>query len=327
LEFTTLIADLIKHAARLGVRRLASVPADVALGFTNLPPVIARLEKRHDDSLRTSDRLSGLEKTAVAQLEQHGVFVTSIESLGLPSGDVAELMAAGRALAAVLAKRGEAAGSVRPAVMTSQPDDLLNHPTIYRWGLNPVLLGIVAAYLREPVAYDGPLVFHAAADGRETGSRRWHRDREDRRVIKVGLYLHDVGESGGPFQLVKHEMRRSGEAFRYRVFDTRRLEKALGPEVTARHTVTYPGQAGTLVFAETGRFYHRGKPATAHERSTIFFSYFARSPRHPFYCARSGLTRSHLVGLTSGLSAEQKATALWRDALPLIARLIPASQV
>jgi hypothetical protein len=297
----------------------------MALRFTNLPPVMAYCENRYIASLIFSENLSALQKAAVAQLEQNGVFVTDLAALGCSGDEGAEVMACGNRLAALLAARGAAAGRVRPAVTISKPADLMDYPAIYRWGLNPAILGIVQAYLRSPVAYDGPLVFHAPADGRETSNRRWHVDREDRRVVKVGLYLHDVSESGGPFQLLHHEVRRAGEAFHYKVFDSIRLEQKLGRDVTSRDTVTCPGKAGTLVFAETGRFYHRGKPATDCERATIFFSYFARSPRHPFFCARSGLSRSDLTELIQGLSPEQQAAALWRDTLPLIARLIPPS--
>jgi hypothetical protein len=324
-DSSEVFVGLVRQAVKFGLRKIASIPADVAFSVTNIPQVLTRLEARHDAARTRPADLSAIEKAAVAQLEQSGVFVTDVESLGFSPESVSAFMASGERLAAALAARGEAAGSVRPAVTTSEPADLLQYPEIYRWGLNPIILGIVEAYLRAPVAYDGPLVFHAPADGRETGSRRWHVDREDRRVIKVGLYLHDVSDSGGPFQLINHDLRGPGDAFRYRVFDTRHLEQVLGRDVISRKTITCPGKRGTLFFAETGRFYHRGKPATDHERSTIFFSYFARSPRHPFYCARSGLTRSSINGLIEGLSLKQQSTALWRDGLPLVARLIPPS--
>ncbi len=321
-----MIIELVKYAAWLGLRKAASLPADLALRVTNIPFVMDRLERRYTASLQNSDNLSAIEAAAVAQLQQTGVFVTNLDSLGCSPEDAAEIMEHGKRLTARLASRGSAAGSVRSAVTISNPADLLDYPMIYRFGLNPIILGIIKAYLRSPVAYDGPLAFHAPADGRETGSRRWHLDREDRRVVKVGLYLHDVSDTGGPFQLVNLDTRLASEPFRYANMDTRRLEQTFGERLAAR-TITCPGKAGTLIFAETGKFFHRGKPATSSERSTIFFSYFARAPRHPFYCARSGLSRSNLTGLIKGFSSEQQAAALWRDALPLIARLIPPSLV
>jgi hypothetical protein len=260
-------------------------------------------------------------------LRQNGVFVTDFQALGIADGSDARVMAEGTQLADVLVKRANAMGNRRPDVMSSTPEDLLEYREIYRWGLHPVLLRIVEAYQRRPVAYDGPLVFHARADGRETATRRWHLDREDRRVIKVAIYLHDVGDDGGPFQVLNYAARKPGEPFRYRLFDTAGLKKTFGANTVDQNIKTCPGKSGTVIIAETGRFYHRGKPATSRERSTIFFSYFSRSPRHPFFCSRSRLSRSQIVELVSGLDPAQRAAALWQDELPLIARMIPPSRL
>jgi hypothetical protein len=48
-----------------------------------------------------------------------------------------------------------------------------------------------------PVAYDGASVNYTVADGREVSTRRWHRDWEDRRMLKVAVCLNDVGHGGG----------------------------------------------------------------------------------------------------------------------------------
>jgi hypothetical protein len=308
------------------LRFVRSMPADIAFRTINLPPVSFYLEERYRRALRDfAQPLTEIESAAVAGLHNHGVFITDIESLGLSSSGDDDIMAAGTCVANLLATGAASFGEARPAVVASKPDHLLRFPTVYRWGLNSRLLRIVEAYQRLPVAYDGPLVFHAQADGRETASRKWHLDREDRRVIKVALYLHDVTDDGGPFQLLNCATQKDGESIQYSATDTAGLIAAFGEATVSRNTITCPGKAGTVIFAETGRFYHRGKPATRNERSTIFFSYFSRRPRHPFYCSRSQLSRKHILELTKGLSPEQKACALWQDELPLIARIVPPS--
>jgi hypothetical protein len=173
------------------------------------------------------------------------------------------------------------------------------------------------------------MLFHTPADRKELGTRRWHLDREDRRVIKVGLYLHDVDATAGPFEVLRHEIGHTGRKFRlrdYLAWDTAALERRLGVPITEQNTVSVTGPAGTLLFADTARFYHRGRPAVDRARSAIFFSYFSRPPRHPFFCNRSRLSRPQIVRLVDGLSPAQRACALWRDDLPPAMRLLQPLQ-
>ena len=308
--------------------RALSIPAHLAFRWANLPAVSAAQERRGENSLRRRlcvDFPLPHEMSVVAGLERDGVFVTDLASIGLADTDAQEIMNSGSLVAGRLAERAAGFGDNRPVMTVSQPDDLLHHRAIYRWGLNAVLLRIVEAYLKRSVAYDGPVVFHTPANGREEGTRQWHLDREDRRVIKVALYLNDVAESDGPFQILKHEHRRSGARFEYRAMTTAELQRSLAASGSPLDIVTCTGKAGTLVFADTARFYHRGKPATGRDRSAIFFSYVSRSPRHPFFCERTHLHRKQIVGLVEGLNPAQKACALWRDELSWLARLIPAS--
>jgi hypothetical protein len=62
------------------------------------------------------------------------------------------------------------------------------------------LLEIVAGYLglwpRLP-AIGAFLNFPTDEEAKE--SQLWHRDAEDRRLIKVFIYLNDVGSQNGPF--------------------------------------------------------------------------------------------------------------------------------
>ena len=337
-----MLARLCRSAARRG----ASLPAELALRGINLPPVAARLERRHAGALSraVAGPLEQGEAEVVAALERDGVCITSLGALGLARRGTAmagseasrgaeasrdaggeDVLACGQVLAAALAARVAGMGERRPTMIAATPDDMLRNPALYRFGLDAAVLRIVSAYLRLPVAYDGPLLFHTPADGREAGTRKWHLDREDRRVIKLALYLHDVDDAAGPFQILRHETRRAGQAFRYPVCDTAALGEQLGRAVGPQDVTTCTGPAGTLVFADTGRFYHRGKPATGRARSAVFYGYFARRPRHPFFCARSGLARAQIARLVEGLTAAQQACALWRDGLPLLARLVPPS--
>jgi hypothetical protein len=89
----------------------------------------------------------------------------------------------------------------------SRLTDIIAHDEIIRWGLSDRLLDIAENYLCAPVGYDGINVFFTKADGKEAGTRRWHRDAEDRRMLKIALYLNDVDEDGGPLQVLRRRLR------------------------------------------------------------------------------------------------------------------------
>jgi hypothetical protein len=301
-----------------GLRVVASLPAYLAyhgsrfIGITSI--------KAEQDN--PSPLLSPIEAAVVAGLERDGIFITSLAALGLADGTSQRLIDRAKQVAYGLAKH---ASPTRRAVLTAEAAYLRHEPVIYRWGLNSVMLRIIETYLRQPVAYDGSLVFHTLATGAATETRGWHLDREDTpRMVKVALYLHNVDEEGGPFQLIKEEI---GSRQEYVVFDTEGLQHELGVPVTPENTVTFTGMAGSVVFADTARFYHRGKPAIKHDRAAIFYSYFGRPPRHPFFCNRSHLTRRDIKRLTEGLNPAQQACALWRKEVPWLARIIPASRL
>jgi hypothetical protein len=191
-------------------------------------------------------------------------------------------------------------------------------------GLQDRLLDIAENYIGLPPAYDGVTINYTIADGREVSTRQWHRDREDRRMLKVAIYLNDVDESCGPFQLIpRHDTMQNDHAgFNYEQADDAALLERLGPNYLD-DVVSCCGPSGTVIFADTARFYHRGKPATARDRMAIFYSYFAHHPRHPFFCERSGIPRNEIARLAERLPPRQQSAALWRQRLSLALRLIP----
>lgn len=311
-------------------RHSASIPANLAFHSVNLGPIAAGLERRRRRQL---DRYSAApledaaEAAVVGGLERDGIFVTDLDALGLADGGRESVLDRGVWAAERLSRKVAAMDNRRrKGTHVAEPGELLAHPVLYQWGLNAALLRIARAYLGLPVAYDGPLISHSPADGQELGVRKWHLDREDWRVIKVALYLNDVDEDCGPFQLLRRPDHGAAPIGQYTPLSAAALQQRLGRAPSSDDIATCTGKAGTLVFADTARFLHRGKPAMARARSAVFFSYFSRMPRHPFYAARCRLSRAQIRSLVSDLDPDQQAAALWRDSLPPIARLIPPSR-
>lgn len=208
------------------------------------------------------------------------------------------------------------------------PERIVENPAIFQWGLQDRLLDIAESYIGLPVAYDGVAINYTVADGREVSTRKWHRDWEDRRMLKVAVYIHDVDTDGGPFEAIaRHDTVQSDQqGYSYELADDAELARRLGPDF-AQDVVSCTGRRGTVIFCDTARFFHRGKPATARDRAALFYSYFANPPRHPFLCERTGLDYADAVRLSVTMPPRQRLAATWRRQLPPVLRMIPPASL
>ncbi len=106
------------------------------------------------------------------------------------------------------------------------------------------------------------------AAGAPCQSQLWHRDPEDRHILKLFYYLSDVDEGAGPLTYARGSHRRPGRVAPHQHLDgeTPRSDDAQLATVYAReHWVTAYGPRGTLVFADT-RGYHKGGWSRRSER-------------------------------------------------------------
>ena len=99
-------------------------------------------------------------------------------------------------------------------------------------------------------------------------SQRWHRDFNDRRLVKTFLYLVDVDEGAGPFQYVP---RSAPGGTRGDLWPWRPLGENYPPEAELERQLdgdgarVFTGPKGTLLFCNTAGF-HRGGFATLRPR-------------------------------------------------------------
>jgi hypothetical protein len=260
-----------------------------------------------------------MESEAVLALKSNGVFITSLAALRLDGTDA--MFAAGLELA-------HRAGRVqRPSLLSGR--DVENYRSLVLWGVSPALLHIAQHYFGLPAAYDGPKVAFTPADGRQAGTRLWHRDREDRRMMKIAIYLNDVAEEGGPLQAIRREVFDGppDRDFSYPVLSHDKLERLLARKIEESDITSCTGPAGTVIFMDTARLFHRGKPALSQTRHAVFHSYFSCFPRHPFFCGRSDLSRAQLAQFAAGLPTAQKESICWHETLPRYMRVVPRSMV
>ncbi|MFO7572272.1 MAG: hypothetical protein R6W48_06700 [Gaiellaceae bacterium] len=105
-------------------------------------------------------------------------------------------------------------------------------------------------------------------EARRISSQRWHRDFNDRKLVKAFLYLVDVDEATGPFQYAAGSAPggRHGDAWPWRPLgENYPPEDELEQRMPAEAVQTFTGPKGTLLFCNTAGF-HRGGFATARAR-------------------------------------------------------------
>lgn len=258
----------------------------------------------------------------VDQLRDRGQCVTTLTELAILGQE--SFFQSGQQLFQTLEQRVK---SDRVKFQATPDFSLLKaHAQIFQWGLNSRLLGIAESYFGLPVAYDTCLCNISVGNGLETATRRWHLDNEDRCVLKVIIYFNDVAAGGGPFQCLDPESSQTVLAAagdRCAFFISQTFEALVQSQVPTAAPQTCTGPAGTVIFVDTAKVYHRGQPPVSQSRRAITFGYCSRRPQRPFRCSRNQLSRSQLNQLAEGLSDEQKACIFWQDELPQWVRRIP----
>jgi hypothetical protein len=138
-----------------------------------------------------------------------------------------------------------------------------------RLGINPRLLDIANAYLEMLSKFEYVDVWYtppAGADERRS-SQRWHRDFNDRHLLKAFLYLVDVNEENGPFEYVPRSAP-GGELEAHWPWrplgDNYPPENELAERIGDR-AVTFTAPKATLIFCDTSGF-HRGGFASGKAR-------------------------------------------------------------
>jgi hypothetical protein len=114
------------------------------------------------------------------------------------------------------------------------------------------------------------------------GAMRWHRDYNDRHIVKLFVYLDDVDDRAGPLEYVSGSTGNGAHADVWpwqplsEVYpDQAEIARRIPPSAT--RTLTAP--AGTLIFCDTSGF-HRGGHVTERPRKLWVFHYVSPAALH-----------------------------------------------
>lgn len=231
-------------------------------------------------ALESGDRL------IVDTLKRDGAYVTTLADLGIPATSEM-LQAAYHQLNRVAAVNNSHLNERLPQIYT-----VTELPEFFNWGSNNRLLKIVENYLGLPVAFQGVHLRKDFPNEHQFGTLLWHKDSEDRKMVKVIIYLHDVEIKHGPFEYIPLSLTSYPRLNSYRIDQKLRQSGYLGINDEEVEKIipksawkSCPGKAGTVVIADPRTALHHGTIRTE-ARSALFFVYTTNPPKRPELCTQ-----------------------------------------
>jgi hypothetical protein len=254
------------------------------------------------------------------QIQQRGVVETHLDELQLADTD--RMWAAAQALVPTLPVTHDRAGRDETdfeghCVHADAAQFVQDYPEILLWGLGDRLLDLLENLMGCPPALIGVALRKDCPNGQQIGTRLWHMDGEDKHVLKILIYLNDVGQAEGPFEYVPKDRFNP----KYRGFSRMLVRFRQGYNknqgfqqiVKPQHWQSATGKAGTAILADTAKVFHHGAIATAGERLVLIFAYTTEQPRALDLCKQFFPRADLLPTLAARLNPRQQACLLgWR---------------
>ncbi|MEH1973258.1 MAG: phytanoyl-CoA dioxygenase [Nostoc sp.] len=235
---------------------------------------------------RNLTALEGGDRKILNALKKDGVCVTTLGDLGLNSSSEL-LKAAYHQLSQMENPNNDHLDEKLPQIST-----VTGLPEFYAWGIEKRLVNIIENYIGLPIAFHGVHLRKDFPSRHQFGTLLWHSDAEDRRIIKIFIYLNDVEEKTGPFEYIPRSLTSlfSWNYFRlyYKLWKSGYMgidDEEVKPVIPKSAWKSCPGPAGTVILVDTKNALHHGTVRTE-ERSALFFCYTANPPERPDLCTQ-----------------------------------------
>jgi hypothetical protein len=278
----TLNADILRTAVRSG--RRWSKQYDLTWRYVlNFGPTMAYALER--------SRLSGEPARVLADLNRDGIAVTSADALlggdscygelcdaaARRQNEIAEDLAAARAACEL----PDAAGQKPFLYFFLGPNPPVDTSSIWgRFALQAPITAIANAYFGlycSLCAYN--VWYNFVTSKAPFQSQLWHRDPEDRYILKLFMCLSDVDDGAGPFTYApgthpKGAVRRQPEYLHKDGHTTRSNDAQMSAVLPHDRWIKGIGPKGTIIFADT-RGYHKGGLARQRDRILYIAEYLS----------------------------------------------------
>ncbi|MHC5741374.1 MAG: phytanoyl-CoA dioxygenase family protein [Nostoc sp.] len=235
---------------------------------------------------RNLPALEGRDRNILKALKKDGVYVTTLADLGLNSSSEL-LKAAYQQLSQMENPNNDHLEEKLPQIYT-----VTGLPEFYAWAMEKRLLNLIENYIGLPIAFHGVHLRKDFPSKHQFGTLLWHSDAEDRRIIKIFIYLNDVEEKTGPFEYIPRSLTSlfSWNYIRlyYKLWKSGYMgidDEEVKPVIPKSAWKSCPGPAGTVILVDTKNALHHGTVRTE-ERSTLFFCYTANPPERPELCTQ-----------------------------------------
>jgi hypothetical protein len=135
------------------------------------------------------------------------------------------------------------------------PADLDPGGVFLRFALDERLLGTTARYLGvAPFLESVELLYSKPIEGPPAQSQQWHRDRTDRRIMKVFVYAVDVTSRNGPLSLLARPDSNCVPEMLFHYVPDEQMARYVDP----KRTIALTGAAGSTIMIDTQACYHLG---------------------------------------------------------------------
>ncbi|MCC0178118.1 hypothetical protein I4641_14125 [Waterburya agarophytonicola K14] len=262
-------------------QKVKNIPHKLKREFYRIPPFQAIKEhvyqKALDNHAQFLPELDRLGESILKILRQEGTCVIPIEELQFPSTDM--MMSTTFSLAEKLKTSSAEQNTSNICEVGSSPEDLREFIEMLLWALEPKLLNIIENYIGLPILYQGFAMRKSVADGQYSGVRRWHIDWEDRRIIKIIIYLNDVVPGGGPYNYISRTI--TQEAIKkLNYYNLGYIsDEEMAQAIPRSDWISCLASKGSVVISDTSSVFHRAQPPTLYERYSITFCYTSAMPQ------------------------------------------------
>jgi hypothetical protein len=250
------------------------------------------------DYQRMRKSLTPVQQRLVADLKRDGIAISSVEQLLGKASLFEELESAVWSCEVSLADEINQArlDAGKPDHVKSYCFHLLGRSQVWdlnsiflRFAVQPVILDIANAYfgmLTRLLYYN---VWHnlpIQSEARE--SQLWHRDPEDRQILKLFVYLSDVDQGSGPLSYApgthalgavktvpESRLLKEGSTYVRRSDDVQ-----MSAVISRENWITALGPKATIVFVDT-RGYHKGGLVRDHDRIVYTCMFNSRASSYP----------------------------------------------
>ncbi len=165
-------------------------------------------------------------------------------------------------------------------------------PEFATWGSEKRLLNIIESYIGLPIIFHGVHLRKDFPNKNQFGTQLWHKDAEDRRMIKIIIYLNDVEEKHGPFEYIPASLtslfRLNYYRTYYKLWQSGHLgitDEELNEIIPKEAWKSCTGLAGTVIIVDPKKAIHHGTSRTE-DRLTLFSCYTSTSPDRPEVCTQ-----------------------------------------